>query len=325
MATQAPAVGTDLVSRLRAVDPRRYVVYVGFVLIFAAMSIALHSDGFFTRRNLENIALQTAPITVMAVGTVFVLSTGAIDLSIGSVVALSAVVSATELENHGIVVGIASGLATGLVVGLVNGLFVTRLRLPSFLVTHGMMEVVSGLAQRVTQLQAVPTISAGFNGLFGSGSLAGISTLLLWSVAAVLAGHYVYRHSRAGAHVLAVGDNARAARVSGIKVERIRVGVLVGSALCASIAGMLDTGRLHGATYNLGANDLLTVIAAVVVGGTRLTGGQGSVVGALVGSLMLGMLNNGLILAGLSTWDQLIANGLILLVAIALTGREDKV
>ncbi len=325
MATQAPAVGTDLVSRLRAVDPRRYVVYVGFVLIFAAMSIALHSDGFFTRRNLENIALQTAPITVMAVGTVFVLSTGAIDLSIGSVVALSAVVSATELENHGLVVGVAAGLATGLVVGLVNGVFVTRLRLPSFLVTLGMMEVVSGLAQRVTQLQAVPTISASFNGLFGSGSLAGISTLLLWSLAAVLVGHYVYRHTRAGAHVLAVGDNTRAARVSGIKVERIRIGVLIASAVCASIAGMLDTGRLHGATYNLGANDLLTVIAAVVVGGTRLTGGQGSIVGALVGSLMLGMLNNGLILAGLSTWDQLIANGLILLIAIALTGREDKV
>lgn len=326
LTTQSPTVAVaGVVTRLRNVDPRRYVVYVGFLLIFVVMSIVLRSDGFVTRRNLENIALQTAPITVMAVGTVFVLSTGAIDLSIGSVVALSAVVSATELQNHGLVVGMLAGLATGLAVGLVNGMFVTRLRLPSFLVTLGMMEVVAGLAQRVTQLQAVPTIDVNFNGLFGSGSIAGVSTLVIWSIVAVGVGHYAFRHTRAGAHVLAVGDNPRAARVSGIKVDRIRVGVLIVSGLCASIAGLLDTGRLHGATYNLGANDLLTVIAAVVVGGTRLTGGQGSIIGALIGSLMLGMLNNGLILAGLSTWDQLIANGLILLVAIALTGREDKV
>jgi ribose transport system permease protein len=300
-------------------------VYIGFLVIFVAMSILLRSDGFFTAHNLLNIALQTAPITVMAVGTVFVLSTGAIDLSIGSVVALTAVVSATALANHGVVVGIVAGLLTGAAVGLVNGLLVTRLRLPSFLVTLGMMEVVSGLAQRVTALQAVPSTDVTFNGIFGSGSIAGVSMLIVWSVVAVLAGHYIYRHTRAGAHVLAVGDNPRAARVSGIRVDRIKVAVLVASAVTASLAGMLDTGRLHGATYNLGANDLLPVIAAVVVGGTRLTGGQGSIVGALVGSLMLGMLNNGLILAGLSTWDQLIANGVILLVAIALTGREDKV
>lgn len=326
MAAESPAISAGgAVARLRSVDPRRYVVYVGFVLILVAMSIVLRNDGFFTQRNLINIILQTAPITVMAVGTVFVLSTGVIDLSIGAIVALSAVVSAAVLRDHGLAAGVAAGIATGLVVGLLNGLLVTRLRLPSFLVTLGMMEVVAGMAQRLTKLAAVPTVDDYFNGLFGSGSIAGISTLIVWSAIAVFAGHYVYRHTRAGAHVLAVGDNPRAARVSGINVGRIKIGVLIISGICASTAGMLYAGRLHGATYNLGANDLLTVIAAVVVGGTRLTGGQGSVVGALIGSLMLGMLNNGLILAGLSTWDQLIANGLILLVAIALTGREEKV
>jgi ribose transport system permease protein len=234
------------------------------------------------------------------------------------------VVSAKVLNDHGVVAGVLAGMATGVVVGFLNGALVTKLRLPSFLVTLGMMEVVAGMAQRVTKLEAVPSTDVSFNGLFGSGSFAGISTLLLWSGLAVLVGHYVYRHTRTGAHVLAVGDNPRAARVSGIKVDRIRVGVLVVSGLCAAIAGMLYTGRLHGASYNLGGSDLLTVIAAVVVGGTRLNGGQGSIFGALIGSVMLGMLNNGLILAGLSTWDQLIANGLILLVAITLTGREEK-
>jgi ribose transport system permease protein len=311
-------------ARLRQLDPSTYVVYAGFIGIFLVMSLLLHDDGFLTRQNLINILLQTAPVTVMAVGSVFVLSTGEIDLSIGSVVALSALVSAVQLRDHGLVVGIASGLLTGVVVGLVNGLLVTKLRLPSFLVTLGMMGLCAGLGQRLTQLQAVPSIDVAFNGLFGSGSIAGISTLILWSAAFVLGGHYLYRHTRVGAHVLASGDNVRAARVSGIKVDRIKTGVLVASGVCAAVAGMLYTGRLHGASYTLGSSDLLTVIAAVVIGGTRLFGGRGSVVGALIGSLILGMLNNGLILAGLSDPEQQIVRGLIILVAVALTLREDK-
>jgi ribose transport system permease protein len=324
----APAPGLaasgGLLGRLRRVEASTYIVYVGFVLIFAIMSIALHGDGFLTRQNLLNILLQTAPVTVMSVGSVFVLSTGEIDLSIGAVVALSALVAAVQLRDHGLVAGIAAGLLTGLVVGLINGLLVTKLRLPSFLVTLGMMGLCAGLSQRITQLQAVPSTDVLFNGLFGSGSIAGVSTLIIWSAVFVVGGHYVYRHTRVGAHVLASGDNARAARVSGIKVDRIKTGVLVASGLCASVAGLLYTGRLHGASYTLGSSDLLTVIAAVVIGGTRLFGGQGTVIGAFVGSLILGMLNNGLILAGLSDPEQQIVRGLIILVAVALTLREDK-
>ena len=322
--TSAPAGEAGLMRRLRSADPSSYFVYVAFLLIFIVMAITLRNDGFLQSQNLTNIVLQTAPITVMAVGTVFVLSTGEIDLSLGAVVALSALVSAVELRDHGLVVGIAAGLGTGLAVGLINGILVTKLRLPSFLVTLGMMGLVTGLAQQITGLQAVPTIDVDFNGLFGSGSIAGISMLIIWSAIVVIIGHYIYRHTRTGAHVLATGDNPRAARVSGIKVDRIKIGVLMASGLCAAIAGMLYTGRLHGATYTLGSSDLLTVIAAVVVGGTRLFGGKGSIVGALIGSLILGMLNNGLILAGLSDSEQQIARGLIILVAVALTLREDK-
>lgn len=321
--TATPARATPM-SRLREIDYRNYVVYAGFLLIFAVLSVALHDDAFLTQQNLTNILMQTAPITVMAVGTVFVLSTGEIDLSIGSVVALSALVAATQLRDHGLVAGITAGLATGIVIGLINGLLVTKLRLPSFLVTLGMMGLVIGLAQRITNLQAVPSTNELFNGLFGSGSLAGTSTLILWSGAAVVLGHYLFRHTRIGAHVLAVGDNPRASRVSGINVDRIKIGALIASGMCAAIAGMLYTGRLQGATYTLGSTDLLTVIAAVVVGGTRLFGGRGTIMGALVGSLILGLLNNGLILAGLSVSEQQIARGLIILIAVALTLREDK-
>ncbi len=322
--TSVPAGSSGLLARLRRAEPSSYIVYLGFVLIAVVMSITLRGDGFLTRQNLVNILLQTAPITVMAVGSVYVLSTGEIDLSIGAVVALSALVAAVQLQDNGLVVGVLAGLATGLAVGLVNGLLVTKLRLPSFLVTLGMMGLCAGLSQRITQLQAVPSTNVSFNGLFGSGSLAGVSTLILWSAVFVLVGHYVYRHTRIGAHVLATGDNVRAARVSGIQVDRIKIGVLVASGFSAAVAGLLYTGRLHGATYTLGSSDLLTVIAAVVIGGTRLFGGRGTVVGALVGSLILGMLNNGLILAGLSDPEQQIARGLIILVAVALTLREDK-
>ena len=327
MTTTAPPTRPPTVTTAaprRRFDLGNYFVYIGFALIFIVMAITLGGQGFLQPQNLLNILLQTAPVTIMSVVTVFVLSTGEIDLSIGAVVALSALVSAVTLASYGLIAAIAAGLLTGAVVGLLNGLLITKLRLPSFLVTLGMMGLVTGLAQRITNLQAIPTLDEFYNGLFGTGSLAGLSSLVWWSVVVVIVGHFIYRHTRTGAHVLAAGDNERAARVSGIKVDRIKIGVMIASGTAAALAGMLYTGRLQGATYTLGAADLLTVIAAVVIGGTSLFGGKGSVVGAVVGSLILGMLNNGLILAGLSDSEQQIARGLIILIAVALTLREKK-
>jgi len=163
-----------------------------------------------------------------------------------------------------------------------------------------------------------------FANVFGTGDVGPVSSLILWTLGAVVVGHFVYRHRRFGAHVLATGDNAAAARVTGIRVDRVKLAVLVLSATAAALAGLLYAGRLQGANYNLGSSDLLLVIAAVVIGGTRLFGGSGSVVGALVGSLIMGMLNNGLILSGLSASEQLIAQGVLLLLAISLTLREPK-
>lgn len=298
------------------------IVYAGFVLIFLFFAATLGSESFLTARNLANIVLQTAPATVMAVGLVFVLSAGEIDLSFGAIVALAALVAAIAMRQQPMIVGVLAGLGTGAAAGAVNGLLVAYGRLPSFLVTLATMGVIAGIGRSVSDLQSIPVIDSGFISVFGGGVLAGIPSLIIWTLAAIAFGHLVYRHTRFGAHVLAVGDNPRAALVSGIKVARIRLSVLILSGACAGLAGLLYAGRLQSARYTLGESDLMTVIAAVIVGGTALTGGKGTIFGALVGSLMMGMLNNGLILMGLSVSYQMIIKGLIVLVAVAISRRE---
>jgi ribose transport system permease protein len=309
---------------VRAIEPRRYVVYVAFLLILVLFAATLSDDGFLSQDNLLNIVRQTTPVTVMAVAVVFVLSAGEIDLSIGSVVALSALVTAEVMKDQSAVLAVAAGLGVGLATGAVNGLFVTLLRLPSFLVTLASLGIVAGLARTITDLQSVAVDNDAFANVFGSGDVGPIPSLAFWALGVVVVGHFAFRHKRFGAHVLATGDDPGAARATGIRVDRVRCAVLVLSGAAAALAGILYTGRLEAATYTLGEQDLITVIAAVVIGGTRLFGGEGSVVGALIGSLIMGTLTNGLILWGLSTSEQMIAQGGLLLLAISLTLREPR-
>ena len=311
----------NLMGRL---DWSRYIVYVGFFSILLFFAVTLRDDGFFTTENLLNIVIQTTPVTIMTIGMVFVLSSGEIDLSIGSVVALAALCTALLLRHFSAWVAVPGGLAIGVAVGLFNGSFVTLLRLPSFLVTLASMGLVSGIARTLTNLQSVAVTNDGFIAIFGGGEIFSVPSLLLWSCGAVTLGHFVLRETRLGAHILAIGDNASAARVSGIKVNRNRMLVMVLSSSCAALAGVLFAGRLQGASYTLGETELMTVIAAAIIGGTRLNGGVGTVVGALLGSLTMGMLNNGLILMGLTVAQQMIVRGIIILLAVAVTLREKK-
>ncbi|RYH11381.1 ABC transporter permease [Tropicimonas sp. IMCC6043] len=298
------------------------IVYAGFVLIFLFFAVMLWDRGFLSAQNLTNIVLQTAPATVLAVGLVFVLAAGEIDLSFGAAVALSAIVAAMVMRVTVWPVGVAAGLATGMAVGFVNGAIVAYVRLPSFLVTLATMGVVAGIARELSNLQSIPVTADTFIGIFGGGKLLGIPSLVIWTVLALLIGHLVFRETRYGAHILATGDNPRAALVSGIRVARLRLSVLVVSGACAGLAGLLYAGRLQAARYTLGESDLMTVIAAVIVGGTALSGGRGTIPGALVGSLMMGMLSNGLILMGLSVSWQMIIKGLIVLAAVAVSLRD---
>jgi ribose transport system permease protein len=314
----------NIITQIKGVNWSDYVVYIGFALVF--LYFAVTQTGYFLNTtNLLNIVIQAAPITIMAIGMVFVLSTGEIDLSIGSTVALSALTTAVVLQSTGqFLIGALAGLAIGAVVGLINGFFITMVRLPSFLVTLASMGLIAGLARQLTDLQSVPVTDLAFVWLFGGGDFLGLPIMLWWTAAAVLLGWHLLHQRKYGAHVLAVGNSASAARVSGIKVNRLRLMVFVGSAMSAALAGLLYAGRLHGARYTLGETDLMTVIAAAIVGGTSLFGGKGTVIGALIGSLLMSMINNGLILAGLNVSQQMIVRGLIILVAVSFSLRGKK-
>ncbi|MER8533244.1 ABC transporter permease [Mesorhizobium sp. M1005] len=315
----SPGRAASLVSRFNL---QQYVVYLGFLTIFLFFAIVLKDSGFLTVRNLSNIVLQTAPVTIMAIGLVFVMSAGEIDLSIGSIVAVAALAAAVAINAYGLLAGVLAGLGAGLLIGLLNGALVAYVKLPSFLVTLATLGLFAGVSRSMTDLRSIPVTNDAFTGFFGSGSLLGVPSLIWWTVIAVAIAHLIFRETRFGAHVLATGDNSRAASVSGISVAQIRLAVLTISGGLAGLAGLLYAGRLQAAKYTLGETDLMTVIAAVIVGGTLLNGGKGSIVGALVGSLMMGMLNNGLILMGLSVSDQMIVRGLIILAAVAVSLRE---
>jgi ribose transport system permease protein len=297
---------------------------LSFAGVFVLFAITLADRGFLTSFNLLNVLYQSVPIAVMAVAMVFVLSAGEIDLSVGSVVALSALVCGVVLRDAPLVVGLLAGLGTGVAVGLVNGLLVTKARMPSFLVTLAALELVGGLARSITNLEAVAIENTAFTSVFGSGKVLGVSIQILWLLVIVAAGYVIYRHRVFGAHVRATGDNRQAAATSGIRTDRVRIKVMVLAGAAAAFAGLLQAGRLEGAQYTLGENDLLTVIAAVIIGGTSLFGGRGSVVGAAIGALLLSMLDNGLILYGFDVSEQKIALGIVIVLAVAAGLREER-
>jgi len=310
-------------SRLRGVDWRSYAIYIGFAVVFLLFAIFLADDGFLSGTNLLNIFRQTAIISVMAVAMTFVIASAQIDLSVGSVAGLSSVAAALAISGTGnALFGVLGGLAVGLVVGIINGGLVTFLGMPSFLVTLAMLGIAFGLAQLITKSAPVPILDDTFNAIFGGGNIGPVPGLLLWTVVAVAVGYVVLNKTRYGRQVLATGGNRVAAEYTGVNTRRITFTVMLVSSIVASIAGMLYAGRLESGRYQWGTGDELSVIAAVILGGTSLFGGAGNIIGALVGSLLIGLINNGLILAGFDNSQQQIIRGLIIIVAVALARRK---
>ncbi len=300
-----------------------YIYYI-FLLVLAFFAVVLHDTAFLSLDNLLNIVRQTTPVTVMAVALCFALAVGHIDLSIGAVVAVSALIVALLLPQFGMLLAVLAALGFGLLVGFINGLLTEKLQVSSLLITLGTMSVLAGLARQISQLESVPVLDDHFIFWFGGGELLGVPTLLLWTLAVALLGYLLLNKLRFGRHLLAVGGQAAAARAMGIALTRLRVQALMISAAGAALAGLLYAGRLQGARYTLGEADLLTVIAAVAIGGTSLFGGRVCIFGAVLGSWLMGMINNGLILSGFSTNEQMIARGVILIVAVAIGVRENK-
>jgi ribose transport system permease protein len=310
-----------LVNTLLA-DWRAFVIYIGFLLVFLFFAVLLHDTGFLSGNNLLNIFRQTATISVMAVAMTFVIAAAEIDLSVGSVAGLASVVTAMALAHWGLVPGVLAGLAVGLLIGSINGGLVTLLRVPSFLVTLGMLGIAQGVAMWITSSAPQPILNDAFNGFFGSGNLGAVPGLLVWTAVFVTVGALVLSKTRFGRHVLATGGNSVAAELSGVHTRRIKFAVLVLSSVVASVAGMLYAGRLQSGRFQWGAGDELSVIAAVILGGTSLFGGSGSVMGSLFGALLIGLINNGLILAGLDVSQQQIVRGVIIVLAVALARRK---
>src|SRR3954447_136239 len=312
----------SLAGLLRGVDWRRYIIYIGFVVVFVAFAATLGDRGFLSSNNLLNIFRQAATISIIAVGVTFVISCAEIDLSVGSVAGLSSVCTAMAISHWGILAGIAAGLAVGLGVGAVNGTLVAMLRIPSFLVTLGMLGMAAGLAQWITDSAPQPILDDTYNLIFGGGNFGPVPGLLVWMALFVAVGAIVLAKTRFGRQVLATGGNRVAAEFSGVRTRRIKFQVMLLSAVVASVAGMLYAGRLQSGRFQWGAGDELSAIAAVILGGTSLFGGYGTVIGTLFGSLMISLINNGLILAGLETSQQQVVRGAIIILAVALGRRK---
>ena len=311
-----------LLDAIKGFDWRQYVIYVAFALVFLYFAVTLHGSGFLTSTNLLNILRATATISIMAVAMSFVIGAAQIDLSVGAVAGLASVTTAMAIHHWGMAAGIAVGLATGLAVGSVNGALVAILAIPSFLVTLGMLGIAHGTAMWISNTEPQPILDNTYNNAFGSGDIGPVPSLVVWTLVAVVVGHVVLRKTSYGRRVLATGGNAIAARFSGVDTRRITFLVLAVMGVVAGLAGMLYAGRLQSGRFQWGEGDELSVIAAVILGGTSLFGGRSSVIGSLLGSVMIGLINNGLILAGLQSSQQEVVRGAIIVVAVALARRK---
>ena len=309
---------------LRAFDWRQYIIYIGFAAVFVVFALTLSDRGFLTPTNLLNVFRQTATISIMAVAMTFVIGAGNIDLSVGAVVGLSSVTTALALGAWGLPLPIAVviGLLTGLIVGMANGFLVAFIRIPSFLVTLGMLGIVNGSAQWLSDTAPIPIQNDTFTNIFGSADVGPIPSLLIWTAVIFVIGHIVLRRTTYGRRVLATGGNAVAARFSGVDTRLITFLVMTVMGVTAGLTGMLQAGRLHSGRFEFGQGAELSVIAAVILGGTSLFGGRATVIGTLLGSLMIGLINNGLTLASLPTSQQFIIRGLIIILAVSLAKKR---
>jgi len=305
-------------SALPKVQLQNYVVYIFFAVVLTFFAITIGDKGFLSVTNLFNIARTTAMVTVIAVAMTFVISAGELDLSVGSTAALSALTCALVMQaGFPWPLAVLAGLASGLIVGSMNGFFVTVIGIPSFLVTLGMMQFIRGLDMRVTYTNPIAVTNKTYNTIFGSGSLFGIPSLVIWSVAVAALGFVVLKYTGFGREILATGGNRMAAEYSGVKTHRIKFIAFLLSGAAAALAGLLYTGMMQTARFNFGEGAELMAIAAVILGGTSLFGGRGTIIGTFAGSLLIGTINNGLIIMGLDVSEQMMVAGGIIILAVA--------
>jgi ribose transport system permease protein len=297
---------------------------VASALIVLVAVMAIIAPNFFTTDNFLDVARQISVTAILAAGATFVILTAGIDLSVGSAVAVTAMV-AVGLGRNGspTIVALPCALAVGALIGLINGALVARLKLAAFIVTLAALTYLRGMAYVGTGGKTLFSTTLPFADL-GQGTIFGIP-IPVWIMAAVFAiGWFLLNRTVFGRHVLAVGGNEEAARLSGIPVARVIIGVYVISGVCAGIAGIISGARLQAAIPDLGTGYELNAIAAVVLGGTSLMGGRGSLSGTLVGAMIIGVLANGLTLLNVQSFYQLIIQGAVILLAVGLDRLRQK-
>lgn len=295
------------------------------LIVIAVFAYLLRDTGFMSPINLLNIVRISTTITIMAIPMVFVLCAGEIDLSVASIVPVAALITAVLLSwDYNFVLAALVGVLFGAGVGLLNGLAVVFFRIPSFVVTLGAMGIMQGLAQIVTNATTVSISNESFLFWFGSGSFGPIPILALWSLGGLIIGSTILSKTAIGRRVLATGANKNAARFSGIRTGRIKIGVLTASGAAGALAGILYNGQWAAANFTLGSSDLLSVISAAIIGGAALEGGKGTVLGAVVASLLVGTLNNALILVGFGAPEQVMVQGVIVVAAVVLSSRGGR-
>jgi ribose transport system permease protein len=305
----------------------RFQSLIALALMIVALGLA--SEKFLTLDNGLNVLRQISINLCLSLGMTLVILSGGIDLSVGSVLALSGAVAAGLLKN-GLAIApvnallqftvfgaILAGLFVGVALGAFNGLVITRLNLPPFVATLGMLSIARGLTMLWTGGFPITGLGSSF-GVMGTGQWLGVP-MPVW-IGAALAALFVVvtRRTRFGRYVYAVGGNEQAARLSGLNVDRIKLWVYTLGGSLAAVAGLLVTSRLDSATPNAGISYELDSIAAVVIGGTSLDGGRGSVWGTVTGCLIIGVLNNGLVLLEVSPFWQQVIKGGVILAAVAI-------
>ena len=300
------------------------------VLAVLCIALAMLSPFFLSVSNFLNILLASATIGVLAIAATLILSSAGLDLSIGSVMALSGVVGAyfcVVLEWPWFM-AIIGALGTGTLAGFINGQIITRSRIPAFIVTLGMLGIARGLSFIIAPNGGAIYGLPGIVVYLGQGRPLGIPTPVIILLLVALAAHYMLAYSRFGRHALAMGDNENAARATGIPVERLRGKLYMISGGLAGLAGLIFMARVNAGDPVAGINYELAAITAAIIGGTSLFGGKGSIMGALVGALIMGVLQNGLNLLGVQSYYQQVAIGVVLILAVWIdqlqTAKERK-
>ncbi|WP_288473227.1 ABC transporter permease [uncultured Pseudomonas sp.] len=292
----------------------------GLPLVFVLLCVALgfSSEYFMTWRNWMDILRQTSINGILAVGMTYVILTRGIDLSVGSILAFSGLCSAmVAVQGYGLLAALSAGMFAGAVMGALNGFMVANLSIPPFVATLGMLSVGRGLTFILNDGSPVTDLPEAYLAL-GTGKLGPIGMPIVIFAIVALFFWLVLKYTTYGRYVYAVGGNEKSARTSGIGVRKVTFSVYVISGLLAGLAGIVLSARTTSALPQAGVSYELDAIAAVVIGGTSLSGGTGSIVGTLFGALLIGVINNGLNLLGVSSYYQQVAKGLIIVFAVLI-------